>query len=71
MECVCKSKWIRLTCLALALSGTTGFGLEVVKKGKPAAAIVVAIRVGTGHNAVQAAGGFMSRLFMYAPKGEE
>jgi hypothetical protein len=43
---MCKSKWIRLTCLALALSGTTGFGLEVVKKGKPAATIVVAADAG-------------------------
>ena len=31
---------------------------------------VIAIRVGTGRNAAQAAGGFMSRLFMYAPKDE-
>ena len=32
---------------------------------------VIAIRVGTGLNAAQAANGLMSRLFMYAPKDEE
>jgi len=41
---------------------------EAVAAGKTN---VIAIRVGTGLNAAQAANGLMSRLFMYAPKDEE
>ena len=45
--------------------------MDVTDAVVPGETNVIAIRVGTGLNGAQAAGGFMSRLFMYAPKDKK
>lgn len=49
----------------------SGFDMDVTPAIRPGRANLIAVRVHTGLNAAQAAGGFYSRLFLYSPKPQE